>query len=38
MAMSYLRQRYGRMVKPGAAAALAAALVGAWVATRRDAE
>jgi hypothetical protein len=34
LALRYLRQRYGRFVKPGAAAATAIALIAVYVATR----
>ena len=34
LAMKYLRERYGGFVKPGAAAATAAALIAVYVATR----
>ena len=36
LALQYLRQRYGRFVKPGAAAATAIALIAVYVATRGD--
>jgi hypothetical protein len=36
LAKSELRRRYGAFVKPGAAAATAAALVAVYVATRGD--
>ena len=34
LAMTYLREQYGRFVKPGAAVATAAALIAVYVATR----
>jgi hypothetical protein len=36
LALQYLRQRYGKFVKPGAAAATAIALIAVYVATRGD--
>jgi hypothetical protein len=36
MAMRYLRERYARFVKPGAAAATVVALIAVYVATRGD--
>jgi hypothetical protein len=34
LAMKYLRERYGHLVKPGAAAATVVALIAVYVATR----
>jgi hypothetical protein len=38
LAMQQLRQRYGHLAKPGAAAATAVALIAVYVATRGDDE
>jgi hypothetical protein len=38
LAVAYLRQRFGRLVKPGAAAAVAGALLAVYIARRNDDE